>query len=262
MSIAFSKRELKETVERMHARARDLSELLNVALEPVVDALAHQDLAYQARTAGEAQLLPEEARLEKLRKEFKSMLLFDPERKRLFEAVTIIFEWGPSHLTAAAWKEVQAGLSKIQSVLLKNDWHNEALAPLLELPQQFFIALYAFAKGFIDKGQDDKALHLLFFLIVLAPSSPEFWIAYGMLNQHARHFNTALNAYTSALELRQRDTRILLHLADCYADMLQRDEVESFIAEAKRCLLDTEQDEWQQTIFAIRAKIDGNVRRQ
>lgn len=258
MSLAITKRELKATNEKFQKHSADLSQLLNIALNPVVDLMAYQAISETVQE----QLLPEEARLEKLRREFKSMLMFDPERKRLFEALSIICEWGPTSLTEATWREIQSGLKKIRTVLLKNDWHTESLAPLLDLPQQFFMALYSFSRGFIEKGQQDKALQILFFLVVLAPGSAQFWVAYGMLNQHARHFNTALNAYSNALELKPHEVPTLLRIADCYADMLQVEQMESYIKEAEERLPTNLQEQWREVIRAIRSKIGSHMRRE
>ncbi len=216
-ATVIPRREVREGLERSANFAKAFSDLIDIVIEPVAYILATQE---EPAAPQQKAILPESLRIEHRAKELKNIISFEPERTRLIHTLDHLFEYGPSMLTSSSWELIQKELKCSLDAMKEKGPEFESLV----FSQEFFLLVYSLAKMLFEKGIFDKASNILFFLVTLCPACPQFWVAYGLLTQKTRHFNTALMAYMNASDLEPDSIETKLHLADCYADMFIKEE--------------------------------------
>lgn len=247
------KRQFREGLDRASSQLKAFSDLVKIVVEPSASLLSFKQIESEHPSPA---VLPEAIRVERFVKEFKAILSFEPERRRLCDAIANIFEYGPTMLSTGAWSLLQAELErafesmkerrkKFSSTISSNTWSEE-----------FYLTLFTLSKHLFEQGLYDRASNILFLLITICPECAQFWLSYGLLNQKTRHFNTAIIAYEEGYKC-DADVKFLLHKADCYIEMFNRKEAEELLHEAEKLMKEDERQPLSSLISSLHQKLDS-----
>jgi type III secretion system low calcium response chaperone LcrH/SycD len=95
--------------------------------------------------------------------------------------------------------------------------------PLPHLSKDGIDALYAFAYGFYESGNFEKAMHFFRFLTLIDISNRRHWMGLGAAYQMLKQYERALQCYGQAALLDEKDPYAHWYAAECFLALKNND---------------------------------------
>jgi type III secretion system low calcium response chaperone LcrH/SycD len=108
----------------------------------------------------------------------------------------------------------------------------------LKLSKEKLLEFYQVAFTFFEGEYYQEASNLYLFLTFLNPHVSSFWVGLGMTEEMQEHYDSAIGAYLTALDLNENDLQPVLYCAECLNKMNKPKKAKELLQFAMRQLRD------------------------
>lgn len=122
----------------------------------------------------------------------------------------------------------------------------------LGLSNETLLSFYQYGKDLFQKQQQDLASHIFLLLTTLNPLAAPFWISLGIAEEKGHHIQSALLAYSMALELNKEDFELVFAVARCLKALHKPQQARAILKEAlKEAVVKDNRQEFSEKAFKM-----------